>query len=144
MEFLDGSNYPNLCDSCRAMISQCVELVMMGPDTDDTEAPIMFVYDHAMFCGGRQCLDTMQEEVEPVGDWAFYALDWDRCAPAFYLVGLNAEVWPVQGGSFDILATELGYNRFEVDTSLVGGYFYNKRGDCLICVPATSNPCGWF
>ena len=57
MEYLDGTKYPHLCESCRTVISQCVELVCMGSDTDDIEAPCNYAYDHQLFCGGSHCDD---------------------------------------------------------------------------------------
>ena len=55
MQFYTGKDYPHLCNGCKAMVDQCVDLVQMGADTDDNEAPIMFAYDHALMCGGREC-----------------------------------------------------------------------------------------
>ncbi len=52
MKFLTGSDYPDLCRKCRMTIDQVVDIVSMGADTDDEEAPCNFVYDHGMFCGG--------------------------------------------------------------------------------------------
>ena len=53
--FLTGKDYPWLCEQCKAMVDQCVDLVRMGTDTDDDEAPIMFAYDHKLMCGGHEC-----------------------------------------------------------------------------------------
>lgn len=58
MEYLTGKDYPWLCSKCRATVDGVVELVEMGPDTDDNEAPLMYVGDHHLFCGGRECWDT--------------------------------------------------------------------------------------
>lgn len=60
MQFLTGKDYPHLCEGCRATITEVAQaLAETGPDTDDNEAPIMYVGDHAMFCGGaRGCLDS--------------------------------------------------------------------------------------
>ncbi len=58
IKFLTGKDYPNHCATCRATIDSVVPIVAEGPDTDDPEAPHMFVYDHKMFCGGRECLVT--------------------------------------------------------------------------------------
>jgi len=55
MKFLTGSDYPDLCLKCRMTIDQVVDIVSMGADTDDEEAPCNFVYDHGMFCGGHEC-----------------------------------------------------------------------------------------
>ncbi len=55
MKFLTGSDYPDLCRKCRMTIDQVVDIVSMGADTDDEEAPCNFVYDHGMFCGGHEC-----------------------------------------------------------------------------------------
>ncbi|KKN85788.1 hypothetical protein LCGC14_0275950 [marine sediment metagenome] len=55
MEFLLGRDYPHLCDTCRAAIDTAALLLgEEGPDTDNIEAPIDFVYDHSLYCGGRQ------------------------------------------------------------------------------------------
>jgi len=58
MEYLTGKDYPWLCSRCRAAIDGVVELVEMGPDSDDNEAPLMSVGDLNLFCGGRECWDT--------------------------------------------------------------------------------------
>ena len=55
MKFLTGSDYPDLCSKCRMVIDQAVDIVSMGADTDDEEAPCNFVYDKQMFCGGHEC-----------------------------------------------------------------------------------------
>jgi hypothetical protein len=53
--FLTGKDYPWICEQCKTMVDQCVDLVRMGTDTDDDEAPIMFAYDHKLMCGGHEC-----------------------------------------------------------------------------------------
>ena len=55
MKFYAGNDYPHLCNGCKAMVDQCVDMVQMGADTDDEEAPIMFAYDHKLMCGGYEC-----------------------------------------------------------------------------------------
>jgi len=57
MEFLTGKDYPHLCDHCRAAIDDIAAVYKDGlmEDTDDEEAPCMYVYDHRMYCGGGQC-----------------------------------------------------------------------------------------
>jgi len=37
------------------MIDTALDVVRMGADTDDPEAPINHVYDHRLFCGGFEC-----------------------------------------------------------------------------------------
>ena len=56
-DFLTGEDYPHLCEKCRQTISSIAEMFIEGlmPDTDDNEAPIMYVYDHRMYCGGSSC-----------------------------------------------------------------------------------------
>ena len=57
MEFLTGKDYPYLCDTCRAAIDSVADAYIDGlmEDTDDEEAPCMYVYDHGMYCGGHEC-----------------------------------------------------------------------------------------
>ena len=70
MEFLIGRDYPHLCDTCRAAIDTAALLIgEEGPDTDNIEAPIDFVYDHSLYCGGRSC------QPSHIGDWYFVRLD---------------------------------------------------------------------
>ena len=70
MEFLLGRDYPHLCDTCRAAIDTAALLLgEEGPDTDNIEAPIDFVYDHSLYCGGRSC------QPSHIGDWYFIRLD---------------------------------------------------------------------
>lgn len=65
MNFLTGKDYPHLCPACRRAIDDIAALFQEGemPDTDDEEAPCMYVYDHGMFCGGHECKDHQYETV---------------------------------------------------------------------------------
>ena len=54
-QFYTGKDYPYLCNGCKATVDQCVELIQMGEDTDDNEAPLMFAGDHRLMCGGHAC-----------------------------------------------------------------------------------------
>ena len=56
MRFLSGKDYPFHCDACKKVIDRCLEVVSMGPDTDDPEAPHMLAYDQQLFCGGHECV----------------------------------------------------------------------------------------
>jgi hypothetical protein len=62
VKFLTGKDYPHLCAVCRAAIDGMTMLYREGlvEDTDDEEAPCRFVYDHALFCGGRECRNPPQ------------------------------------------------------------------------------------
>ena len=62
MKYLTGKDYPWLCKSCRAVVDTAVLLVTEGPDTDDDEAPINFVYDHGLYCGKYECVHARWEE----------------------------------------------------------------------------------
>lgn len=57
-KFYGGDDYPWMCDFCRAAIEGVKQLFVedMMPDTDDPEAPAMYVYDNAMECGGHECI----------------------------------------------------------------------------------------
>jgi len=68
MKFLTGSDYPDLCSKCRMAIDQAVDIVVMGADTDDEEAPCNFVYDHGMFCGGHECKAEYEELTDMLDD----------------------------------------------------------------------------
>lgn len=59
VEFLTGKDYPHLCPKCQKAIDDIAHLFQTGilEDTDDIEAPIMFVGDHGMFCGVHQCIN---------------------------------------------------------------------------------------
>ena len=63
MEFLTGKDYPWVCEKCCAAIDAAA-LLFNGdqPDTDDEEAPAMYVYDHKMYCGGHSCKQTQNDE----------------------------------------------------------------------------------
>ncbi|KKK66180.1 hypothetical protein LCGC14_2966660 [marine sediment metagenome] len=56
MEFLTGKDYPHLCKGCQSIVDQTVEAVLIGPDTDDNEAPLMLAYDLGLLCGGHNCI----------------------------------------------------------------------------------------
>lgn len=75
-EFLTGKDYPHLCASCRSAIDQAAMLLTEdAPDVADEniEAPIDFVYDHAMYCGGHEtaCHNPTRNDIE----WYFIRLD---------------------------------------------------------------------
>ena len=58
----------------------------------------------------------------------------------FKLARLTNEKWPCQGGAFEQVASRLGYDEFKKDNTLIGGYFVNDEGDCLICLPSGMKP----
>ena len=51
-DFLDGDNYTHLCDACRRSIDRIADLYRSGvmEDTDDPEAPVVYVYDNRLGC----------------------------------------------------------------------------------------------
>jgi len=55
LEFLTGKDYPHLCGGCQSIVDQCVEAVLIGPDTDDNEAPLMLAGDMGLLCGVHAC-----------------------------------------------------------------------------------------
>jgi hypothetical protein len=63
VRFLTGKDYPHLCPKCQAAIDDVARLYKEGlmEDTDDEEAPCLYVYDHALFCGGRECRNPPQD-----------------------------------------------------------------------------------
>jgi hypothetical protein len=66
VKFLTGKDYPHLCAKCQAAIDAVAELYREGlmEDTDDEKAPCMAAYDHALFCGGRECRNPPQDVPE--------------------------------------------------------------------------------
>jgi len=74
--YLRGESYAHkLCAECTAAIDQIADLYESGdmPDSDDPEAPIMYVYDHRMFCGGHECVNRPMVDAPPV--WTAEDLD---------------------------------------------------------------------
>ena len=60
---LTGEDYPHLCGACQAAITQAAEVLTdFGPDTDNEEAAADYVYDNALFCGGRTCANKPNGE----------------------------------------------------------------------------------
>lgn len=58
VKFLTGKDYPNLCSSCQKVITDAAQLLTeTEPETENTEAPIMYAYHNRLFCGGHCCLD---------------------------------------------------------------------------------------
>lgn len=70
MEFI--SDYPDLCDQCQATVKAIAQLFREGvmPDTDDEEAPIMYVYDHGAMCGRFECISGLQAEKDRAAEIA--------------------------------------------------------------------------
>jgi hypothetical protein len=57
-EFLAPETYKDLCPKCRATLARITDLFVLGlmPDTDDPEAPCMYMGDHNLFCQGSECI----------------------------------------------------------------------------------------
>ncbi len=63
MKFLTGKDYPWVCLVCQAAIDSAAMLFTGDQeDTDDEEAPAMFVYDHHWYCGGDHCKQSDEPE----------------------------------------------------------------------------------
>ena len=68
--------------------------------------------------------------------WTFY--HWGPGLRDFTRIrGTNAK-WPVP--QFVTLAEKRGYDRFNPDGTLFGGYFSNPSGDCLVITPSGVDP----
>lgn len=61
-KFLTGKDYPWLCSQCQQQIDMVAGMMNDLPDTDDNEGPCMYVYDHALFCGGTECKNKPEKE----------------------------------------------------------------------------------
>ena len=59
MDYLTGKEYSWLCDKCKTAIDDIAHQFNEGlmPDSDDPEAPAMFVYDRGLYCGGKECIN---------------------------------------------------------------------------------------
>ena len=68
MDFLDPQTYTDLCPKCRGTLERITGLFTEGlmPDTDDPEAPMMYLYDHGMLCQKFECAPAL--ELEEVGN----------------------------------------------------------------------------
>jgi hypothetical protein len=66
MKFERPESYIWLCEACRGMLAKVTELFESGemPDTDDNEAPCMYMGDHQLFCGGGHCNRHRDEQKE--------------------------------------------------------------------------------
>jgi hypothetical protein len=53
--YLDPESYTHLCPECRALLASLTATFGEGEDSDDDEAPCNYMYDHALFCQGREC-----------------------------------------------------------------------------------------
>ena len=64
MKFLRGKDYPKLCELCAIKLDNIADNFDKGltPDTDDPEAPSLYMYDHNMFCGGKECTRSPRKE----------------------------------------------------------------------------------
>jgi glutaredoxin-related protein len=58
-EFLAGDDY-GFCEACKSTLDDLAEMYRSGdmPDTDDIEAPVVFMSDNNMFCGGDECINS--------------------------------------------------------------------------------------
>lgn len=59
MQFLDPESY-ELCPTCTKILKDITAVFDEGPDTDDNEAPMMWMSDHGLFCGtgGYECREA--------------------------------------------------------------------------------------
>jgi len=64
VRFVAPDTYTWLCDRCRSVLESITELYRHGemPDTDDTEAPSMHMYDNELYCGGSVCKNSKESE----------------------------------------------------------------------------------
>ena len=63
-QFLTSRDYPHLCDACKTTLDQIAQIFvddLLG-DTDDEEAPAMYMYDNALYCGGHVCKNNSRDE----------------------------------------------------------------------------------
>ena len=74
--------------------------------------------------------------------WEFYIWtlrnDNGHTAHNFEHIGHTVQKWP--NVVFENLAKRQGFDRLQTDTTLVGGYFTNNDGACLVCVPYGMTP----
>lgn len=58
VDFLTGEDYPHVCQTCRDAVDRAADFLKnFGPDTDDSEAPMVYASDHGWLCGGRECVN---------------------------------------------------------------------------------------
>jgi hypothetical protein len=74
--------------------------------------------------------------------WEFWTWTWPKGCPieesVWELQARCYHRWPV--GAFEKKAASLGYRELRTDDTLIGGYFANKDGNLLVCVPAGTDP----
>lgn len=70
--------------------------------------------------------------------WSFYEMLWGKQGAYYEFVKAITVGWPTP--QFHRLAEEMGYNRLVLDQTIIGGYFVNEDGDCLICIGSGMDP----
>lgn len=71
--FLEGKDYPNVCPACRQAVDHALEVIsVVGEDTVDEEAPMMFASDNHMLCSkdmaGTSCQLTESDICDHCGE----------------------------------------------------------------------------
>ena len=110
--WLRGKDYPHLCDTCRAAISQAADILPeIGPwgrwyDPSDPEVAFMFAYDHAWLCGGHECDCVPEPEVEIV---AAMTVQSTTFRAGWVVVDEQWVILPLYGNGYDLgqLAREM-------------------------------------
>ena len=69
--------------------------------------------------------------------WDFYKIGWDN-GPTYELVKSSTHYKP--WGTLERLAKKLGYHLLRREDTIIGGYFANPSGDCLVCIPHGRDP----
>lgn len=66
-QFLDPASYMHLCPKCRSQLTILTQQFAedMFGDTDDEEAPSMFMYDHRLYCSadGDHCANRFSPAI---------------------------------------------------------------------------------
>ena len=79
------------------------------------------------------------------GSWTKTTVTLATWTLSFTYVGSTTHRWPVP--AYERKAAKLGFNRWERDQNIWGGYFVNDgdghEGDILICIPAGFPPEGF-
>lgn len=65
--------------------------------------------------------------------WKFWVLGWKNQKPTYTEIKSTSQKWPTT--LFENLAKRLGFTRLKKDQTIIGGYFVNDNGDCLVCIP---------
>ena len=141
MNYLTGTDYPYLCERCRALIdaatTEVVGELVPAEYVRDPEGPIMLVGDrgHLRMCETCNPPDEPEPEIDySRPQWSFFFVWYNTREKELLVIPACScfEDWPVKGGAFTEMGQALGWDMAADSLSPVGGYYLHPTEDVAL------------